>query len=63
MASVVWRSSGGQAQAAVTVGDMAYTFVDGVPTDVLPEHLSTVQTKLTALGAVTTSDLAGQAEI
>lgn len=62
MASIVWKSSGGQGTAEVTVADVRYSFASGVPTDVPSEHFTAVQTALTAL-ADTTSDPASIPEL
>ena len=62
MASMVWKSSGGQSTAEVTVAGVKYTFASGDPTDVPIEHWTAVQTALVAL-ADTTSAVAATPEL
>lgn len=62
MACMVWKSSGGQGTAEVTVGGIRYSFASGVPVDVPIEHWTPVQTALVAL-ADTTSAAACDTEV
>jgi len=62
MSSLIWRSTGAQVTAVITLGENNYTFADGIPSDVPNDLVAAITTKLNAL-ADTLSVTAAQGEI